>query len=475
MTLGVVILCAAGLSASAPCGPPPPPPYPPVASLPNCSEFPNPWLRSDGTIVNSTEAWRSGSHRQDMIALLQHYMYGHAPAQPPVRSTLTGSGQVTEYCERTSSRCKNVTADHCVLRCVPLATTQMLRNYTLQVGPSADQTVPFDVFVYTPKDDDGGGPRPFVVYNGEGFFSGVEFGDLTAQGAQALLDRGFGLALFDRNQLRKDSKTAGGCGDPGCGMGEPDGVQALYPRHDWSTISVWAWGAAHVFDFLLGDATLSPLVHPAKLMSMGHSRGGKTALWHGAQDERVAISFPLMSGCSGNGAIRVPTPPDSQSVLNINKQFPYWFSRAYHNFSRGERASTDSGSNAPWDQHFQRSLIAPRAQFGFEGIGDVGQNPVGSQATYIATQEVYDWLGVPERLGAFWHRCAHPMNDDTPHCDGSREHDWRTVADFAQFVFDGKRPANASLFNTTAYPIERPYSWRAPGAPGAGTRAQHRH
>jgi len=111
-------------------------------------------------------------------------------------------------------------------------------------------------------------------------------------------------------------------------------------------------------------------------MSMGHSRGGKTALWHGAQDERVAIAYPLMSGCSGNGAIRVGTPyakntPDdgaSQSVMNINSGFPYWFSATYHNFSNGQSTDSDVNSNAPWDQHFLRMLIAPRAQFSFEGI-----------------------------------------------------------------------------------------------------------
>jgi hypothetical protein len=39
-------------------------------------------------------------------------------------------------------------------------------------------------------------------------------------------------------------------------MGDPDGVQTLYPDNDWSTISVWAWGAAHVIDFLLSDKTV---------------------------------------------------------------------------------------------------------------------------------------------------------------------------------------------------------------------------
>ena len=49
---------------------------------------------------------------------------------------------------------------------------------------------------------------------------------------------------------------------------------------------------------------------------------------HGAQDERVAIAYPLMSGCSGNGAIRLATPHFpigdgfSQSVKDINGGFP---------------------------------------------------------------------------------------------------------------------------------------------------------
>jgi hypothetical protein len=39
--------------------------------------------------------------------------------------------------------------------------------------------------------------------------------------------------------------------------------------------------------------------------------------------------------------------------------------------------------------------------------------------------------------GTFFHPCAHPMNDNTSRCDGSHEHDWRTCADFAEFIFDG--------------------------------------
>jgi hypothetical protein len=197
--------CAAATASSpaAACGPPPKAPWPAVADLPACGAFPDPWLRSDNTRVSTPAEWQE--HRSDMVKLLEQYMYGHAPEQPPVRSTLTGSAEVERYCERVRQGCngspseRNVT--DCAMRCLSLETPQTLRNYTLRVGPSADKTWPFDVFVYTPKGAKG--PLPFVIYNGEGFYSGVEYGDLTAQGAKVLLDRGFGLALFNRNELRK--------------------------------------------------------------------------------------------------------------------------------------------------------------------------------------------------------------------------------------------------------------------------------
>ena len=409
--------------------------------------------------------------------MIEHYQMGIAPPRPKVRSQLTGTAELDQVCDFQG--------------CVPLTTKVTLRNITLHVGPSGNKTQPFDVFVYIPtqKVHEGGeggegGPRPrphpapssaeaaaapskrpIFVYNGEGYFSGVEYGDLTAQGLAVLLERGFAVANFNRNMLRKDSKT-------GASGNAPDGVQTLYPENDWGTISVWAWGAACVVDFLLEDATLSQLVDETKIMSIGHSRGGKTALWHAVKDERVSAVFPLMSGQSGCGPVaRVGTPwpshglypgicavrppwagPCQETVADINTNFPYWFTERYKSFNSAADA-------IPWDQHFQRMMVAPRAQLGLEGVTNDHENPVGSQATYLAAQTAYDWLGVPQQLGSFFHPGAHPMNDLPS------EHDWKVVADFADLVQAGKQPSNASLFNTTAFPVKQPYSWKAPSTP----------
>ena len=48
------------------------------------------------------------------------------------------------------------------------------------------------------------------------------------------------------------------------------------------------------------------------------------------------------------------------------------------------------------------------------------------------------------------------MNDDKPSAlcspaQAAAEHDWEVCAAFADFIFDGKRPANHSLFNRCAF------------------------
>eukprot|EP00037_Helgoeca_nana_P014224 m.132568 g.132568 ORF g.132568 m.132568 type:complete len:534 (-) comp22459_c0_seq1:165-1766(-) len=431
-----------------PCQPPPRPPYPQADTLPRCAGFPDPFRTADGHRVASGPEWTA--HRQDMIGLLEHYMMGHSPPRSAasVRGDLVAAANISTVCDRVS--------------CQPVAAT--LRNYTLHVGPpNATQTHPFDLFVYIPAGHKGS--APVFVYSAEGFYGGEGFGDLTAVGLSLLLARGYAVASFNRNQLRMDDGPPG-CkspADPGSCFPSPDGVQRLYPEYDWGTIATWAWGATRVVDFLLADTLLSTLLDKDQVMTMGHSRGGKTALWHGATDERISATFPLMSGEGGCGAIRVSTPAaahptkgedtsPSETIADIVRSFPNWFGENFGDFSADPL-------RAPWDQHWSRMLIAPRAQLGVEGLHNEHENPVGSQASYTATQVIYDWFGVPNRNGVHFHPGAHPMDDQ------AGEHDWVAVADFADWIQRDVEPRNVSEFNTTAYPVDRPFNWTAPSTP----------
>ena len=61
---------------------------------------------------------------------------------------------------------------------------------------------------------------------------------------------------------------------------------------EWGTISAWSWGISRIIDYFETDKS----VDAKRVAIQGFSRLGKTVLWAGARDTRVAAVF---SGCAG--------------------------------------------------------------------------------------------------------------------------------------------------------------------------------
>lgn len=172
--------------------------------------------------------------------------------------------------------------------------------------------------------------------------------------------------------------------DPDKDDGFKDGVHGIFdapPRAPdaWGTIAAWAWGASRCVDYLVSDADLDP----KRIAVVGHSRGGKTALWCGAQDERVALTVSNDSGCGGAAISR---GKQGESIARINKAFPHWFCSNYKNWNGRE-------AEAPFDQHELVALIAPRLAYIASASEDTWADPAAEFGAGVAASPVWALLG----------------------------------------------------------------------------------
>jgi hypothetical protein len=203
------------------------------------------------------------------------------------------------------------------------------------------------------------------------------------------------------------------------------------PKDAWGAISAWAWAMSRAVDYLCTD----PAINGKEIAVAGHSRGGKTSLWCGAQDTRVSLVISSCSGCSGAAITRGKA---GEHIKDIVQRFPFWFSLNYRKYA-------DHEDTMPFDQHFLLGLIAPRPlylswktfdswcdpQSEFESLsqvtpiyrlygetGDLGEQMPGPEQTVISgklgchirpgnhNMDEYDW----ERYLNFCDRHFHPLS-----------------------------------------------------------------
>jgi hypothetical protein len=161
---------------------------------------------------------------------------------------------------------------------------------------------------------------------------------------EEIVGRGYAALAFFNGDVAPDQWT-----------GFTNGVHAVFQpgakarkADSWATISGWAWGASRVMDWIETE----PTIDKARVAIIGHSRGGKTALWCGATDTRFALTISNDSGCGGAKLNRMDLPK-SEHIAQITKGFPHWFCTNYLKYAGHE-------DELPMDQHELLALMAPR-------------------------------------------------------------------------------------------------------------------
>jgi len=308
---------------------------PGVGELPVRREMPDVMVMKDGTRVTTPRQWQK--RREEMRKILQYYAVGQMPPPP-------GNVQGKEL------RSETVLEGNVKYRLVHLTFGR-------------DEKLGLDIGIFTPAQ---GGPFPAIIMMGsappgsrnlprvppaptfEGrrlnvmqvvssatpspvappdgptrdIFGNIVTAESSAKYNAELFRRGYALVVFNYTDCGEDTT-----------LRNPDGSWAFrntrffpaYPGYDWGLLAAWAWGSSRVADYIQTD----PSIDKTRLIVSGASRCGKATMVAAAFDDRL-MGAPIVTGGGGMGAYRFAGARNSESLDDMQRKYPNWFSPNLH-------------------------------------------------------------------------------------------------------------------------------------------------
>jgi hypothetical protein len=330
----------------------------------------------DGTPIKTVKQWEE-ERRGEILELFREYVYGRVPdANPEIvfETNLIAGHEFTGKADM-----KEVTMHF--IRQADTCTATMLIWLPAESPSSAPVFLGMNFYGnHTIHPDTNISLTESFVNNRPEFFITENRASEASRGVRAyrwpvdlILEHGYGLATIYYGDL-----------DPDFDDGFLNGIHGLLdsgPRDSssWGSISAWAWGLSRAMDYFETD----PGIDPKKVVVIGHSRLGKTALWAGAQDERFAMVISNESGCGGAARSR---RKHGERLSDINRNFPHWFAGKFHAYNGREE-------DLPVDQHMLIALIAPRPVYVASAENDDWADPTGEYLSMYHAGEVYALYG----------------------------------------------------------------------------------
>ncbi len=310
-------------------------------------DLPDPLLSVEGKRIRTVEDWNK-IRRPELIKLFQQHIYGRAPVGRPedlsfdVSKTHMPDSHMKRKQVEISFSGPGGSAKIDLLLFLPKNTSSPVQTFLL-------------ICHRDPKNID-----PTRNHR-EDFWP-----------AEAITKRGYGAAAFHVSDV-----------DPDKHDGFQNGVHGVFPyKHPrppdaWATIAAWAWGASRGMDYLETDTDVG------NVAVVGHSRGGKAALWAGARDQRFSL---VISNNSGNTGAALARRSVGEQIVQINHNFPHWFCKNYSYYNR-------SAGSLPVDQHMLIALMVPRLVYVASASQDEWADPKGEFLSCVHASPVYELFG----------------------------------------------------------------------------------
>ena len=336
--------------------------------------LPDPLVLANGKLVKDAKTW-TGKRRPELLRLFEENEYGRAPGRPPAMS-FDVFDKGTPAFEGKALR----------------------RQVTIYF--SGDKAGPkMDLLVYLPAD--ARKPVPLLLNLSFSANSSTVSADPGVKPGEAwgrdkkkvpatqtmtigridvprILNAGFGFATVYYGDI-----------DPDFIGGLPYGVRASYLKpgqtepapDEWGAIAAWAWGLSRAVDYLETDKG----VDAKRIAILGVSRLGKTVMWAGARDPRIAL---VIASCSGEGGAALSRRNYGETIAHLTAptRYPYQFCANYQKYA-------EHVDQFPVDAHMLVALIAPRPVLLQTGDKDFWSDPKGEFLAAVAAAPVYKLFG----------------------------------------------------------------------------------
>ena len=312
--------------------------------------LPDALKKADGSKVANADEWKK-TRRKELMELFRANVYGRRPN--------------TDFSIRfeQTDEIENAFDD---------AATGRSMKAIVSIG-DRDYSFPFIVFVPKARTH----PVPAIIHINNRYFISLKKATTDHDPfwpAKSIVERGYATASFHTSDVDPDKKD-----------GYADGIRSFFadgkpPADDaWRSLSAWGWAASRILDYLASLDTIDA----KRVAVVGHSRGGKTALWAACEDTRFAIAYSNNSGCGGAALSRRAY---GETVGRITSSFPHWFCKPFSNFAGREH-------DLPIDQHEVIALIAPRGVYVASADEDLWADPRGEYGSLAAAASVFSLLG----------------------------------------------------------------------------------